>query len=70
MISVILHSRVSFTTGQPSEDWVKPSDRLKDGRRSMILLRDHFSGEGNAARRITEADRLKDYLHYKNERSL
>ena len=36
----------------------------------MTLLRDNFSDEGNTTGRITEADRLKDSLHYKNERSL
>ena len=36
----------------------------------MQALRDHFSGEGNASRRVAEADRMKDTLHYKNERSL
>ena len=29
-----------------------------------------FSGEGNVTRRIAEADRLNENLHYKNERSL
>jgi len=68
--STVHQSLVSFTTGQPSEDWIKQINRYKDGRRSMAALRDHFSGEGNATRRIAEADRLKDTLHYKNERSL
>ena len=36
----------------------------------MAALSDHFSCEGNATRRIAEADRLKDTLHYKNERPL
>ena len=61
---------VSFTTGQPSENWIKAINRHKDGRRSMTALRNHFSGEGNVTRRIAEADRYKDTLHYKNERSL
>ena len=68
--STVHQSLVSFTTGQPSEDWIKGSNRHKDGRRDMIALRAHFSGEGNATRRIAEADRLKETLHYKNERSL
>ena len=61
---------VSFTTGQPSGDWIKGTLRYSDGRRSMKALRNHFSGEGNASRRIAEADRLKDSLHYKNERAM
>ena len=68
--STVHQSLVSYTTEQPSEDWVKPSHMFKDGRRFMTILRDHFSGEGSATRSITEADRLKDSLHYKNKRSL
>ena len=61
---------LSFTTGYPSEDWIKDKNKYRDGCRSMKALRDHFAGEGNATRRIAEADRLKKSLHYKNERSL
>ena len=61
---------VSFTTGQPSGDWIKNTLRFSDGRRSMKALRDHFSGEGNASRNIAEADRLKETLHYKSERAM
>ena len=61
---------VSFTAGLPSEDWIKNVARHKDGRRSMKALRDHFSGEGNSTRRIAEAERLRESLHYKSERSL
>ena len=68
--STVHQSLVSFTTGMPSEDWIKSSNRYKNGRRDMLALRAHFSGEGNATRRIAEADRLKETLHYKNERSL
>ena len=60
----------SFTTGQPSHDWIKATIRWSDGRRSMKALRDHFEGEGNASRNKNEADRLKDSLHYKSERSM
>ena len=68
--STVHQALVSFTTGMPSEDWIKPVHKLKDGRKSMEALRNHFSGEGNATRRIAEADRMKETLHYKNERSL
>ena len=67
---VVHQALISFTAGQPSEDWLKSVARHKDGRRSMQALRDHFSGEGNATRRIAEADRMKKNLHYKNEKSL
>ena len=36
----------------------------------MKALRDHFSGEGNTSRRMAEAERMKETLHYKSERSL
>ena len=61
---------VSFTQGEMSEDWIKPVKSLKDGREDMKRLRDHFSGEGNATRRIAVAERLRDTLFYKNERSM
>ena len=61
---------VSFTQGEMSEDWIKPVKSQKDGREDMKRLRDHFSGEGNATRRIAVAERLRDTLFYKNERSM
>ena len=61
----VFNMLVSFTTGQPSGDWIKSTVRHTDGRRSMKALRDHFAGEGNATRNISEADRLKESLHYK-----
>lgn len=36
----------------------------------MSHLRAHFSGKGNATRRIAVAERLRDPLHYRNERSV
>ena len=68
--SAVFNMIVSFTTGQPSDAWVKSTHRHANGRTSMKALRDHFSGEGNASRNISEADRLKESLHYKSERSL
>ena len=67
---VVHQALISFTAGQQSEDWLKSVARYKNGRRSMQALRNHFSGEGNATRRIAEADRMKKSLHYKNEKSL
>ena len=61
---------VSFTTGQPSGDWVKSTHRYANGRRSMKALRDHFLGEGNATRSLSTAEGLRQSLHYKNERSM
>jgi uncharacterized protein YegL len=61
---------VNFTTGQPSHAWIKSVERFEDGRRSMKALREHFEGKGNATRNLAEANRLRETLHYKNERSL
>ena len=61
---------VSFTTGHPSGDWLKSTSKYSDGRKSMKALRDHFTGEGNVTRNMAEADRLKENLHYKGERSM
>ena len=61
---------VSFTSGETSEEWIKPLNRKKNGRLSMEALRAHFSGEGNATRRIAVAETLEESLHYKNERTM
>ena len=61
---------LSFTTGQPSEDWIKSTKRYSDGRRSTMALRDHFAGEGNATRNLSEAERLRDSLFYRGERAM
>ena len=61
---------ISFTTGQPSGDWVKDTIRYSDGGRSMATLRSHFTGEGNESRNLSEADRLKESLYYKSERAM
>ena len=61
---------VSFTTGQPSGDWVKDTIRYSNGRRSMKALKDHFLDEENATRSLGLAEGLQSSLHYKNERSM
>ena len=68
--STVQQYLVSFTTGEMSEEWIKPLLKKKNGRLSMVALRNHFSGEGNATRRIAVAETLEATLHYKNERSL
>ena len=61
---------VSFPQGEMAEDWIKSVKAQKNGREDMKRLRDHFSGEGNATRRIAVAERLRETLFYKNERSM
>ena len=48
----VFQQLLSFTTGHPSEDWIKSTRRYADGRRSMKALRDHFLGEGNVTKSI------------------
>ena len=47
---------ISFTTGQPSEDWIKSTLCHADGSKSMAALRAHFTGEEHATRNIAEAE--------------
>ena len=60
----------NFLVAETAEQWIKHLSRYADGRRDMQALRDHYEGEGNASRRIATADRMRDSLHYKSERSL
>ena len=68
--TTVFNMIVSFTTGQPSGDWVKETLKFSDGRRSMQALRNHFAGEGNATRNLADAERLYQSIHYKNERAM
>ena len=36
----------------------------------MEALRNHYGGKGNASRRIATAEKLRETLHYKSERSM
>jgi hypothetical protein len=61
---------LSLTAGEHSEQWIKPLRKEQNGRRDIEALRNHYQGEGNSSRRIAEAERLRDTLHYKSERSM
>ena len=61
---------VSFTTGQPSGDWIKSTLRYSDKSQSMEYLRRHFSGEGNATRNLAEAEKMQESMHYKGKRAM
>ena len=60
----------SRTQGQPSHKWIKPLMKKTNGRIDMSALREKYQGERNTTRRIAEAERLRDSLHYINERGL
>ena len=66
----VFNALISFTTDQPSWDWIKSTLKHNDGRTSMQALQNHFAGEGNASRNKADANRLKDSLHDKNERAM
>ena len=60
----------SFTQGETSEQWIKMHVKKQNGRIDLKALCAHYQGAGNTTRRIAEATRLRETLHYKNERSL
>ena len=49
----------SYTTGEISEQWIKPLRKHKNGREDMKALWAHYRGEGNTTRRVGEAERLR-----------
>ena len=61
---------VGFLQGENTENWIRNIARYQDGRRDMIALRRHYAGEGNSTRRIADAKRIQNSLHYKTERAL
>ena len=55
---------------ETAEQWIKDLEPHANGRREMLALRVHYSGEGNSSRCIATAEWMREGLHYKNERSL
>lgn len=60
----------SYTTGENSEVWIKKIRRHQNGRMDIEALRSHYRGEGNQSRRITDAETMRDTLHYKGESAM
>ena len=60
----------NYLVAETAEQWIKGLEVHGDGRRNMMALREHYSGEGNASRRIATTERMRDSLHYKSELSL
>ena len=60
----------NFLVAETAEQWIKNLEPNVDGCRDMLALRELYSGEGNASRKIATAERMRDGLHYKKERSL
>ena len=60
----------SFCIGEESEAWIKPIRRKEDGALDLEALCNHYRGAGNTTRRIADAERLRDQLHYKSESAM
>ena len=60
----------SFTQGETSEQWIKMHVKTQNGQVDLKALCAHYQGTGDTTRRIAEATRLRETLHYKKERSL
>ena len=61
---------MNFLVAELAEQWIKDLAPQVNGRRDMEALRNHYGGKGNASRRITTAEKLRESLHYRSERSL
>ena len=59
-----------YLVAEMAEQWIKSLEPHANGCRDMFALREHYSGEDNATRCIATAKRMREGLHYKNERSL
>jgi hypothetical protein len=60
----------SYLQTETAEQWIKPIARHQNGRMDMEALRNHYGGEGNTSRRIAQAERYRDTLYYKHEKSM
>ena len=61
---------MNFLVAESAEQWIKNLAPWVNGRLDMEALHNHYSGEGNASRRIATAEKLRETLHYKSERSM
>ena len=61
---------MNFLVAESAEQWIKNLASRVNGRLDMEALRNHYGGEGNASRCIATAEKLRETLHYKSERSM
>ena len=61
---------MNFLVAESAEQWIKNVAPWVNGRLDMEALHNHYGGEGNASRHITMAEKLRETLHYKSERSM
>jgi hypothetical protein len=60
----------AFVQGETAETWIKPKEKMQNGRLDFKALQAHYGGKGNTSVRIKEAEVLRNSLHYKNERAM
>ena len=60
---------MNFIVAELAEQWIKDLTPRVNGRLDMEALQKHYGGKGNASRRIATAEKLRESLHYKSERS-
>ena len=60
----------NFLVAESVEQWIKNLAPQVNGRLDMEALRNHYGGEGNASRCIATAEKLRETLYYKSERSV
>lgn len=56
--------------GESAEEWLRDHKRKNNGRLDFQALTNHFEGEGNVSRRISQAEALHKQLVYKQERAM
>ena len=61
---------IQLVQGEHSEQWIKNFKSKQDGCADLKALTSYYQGEGNTTRRISEAEILRETLHYKSERAL
>ena len=59
-----------YLQAENTEAWIRSIAKFQDGRRNMIAHGRHYAGEDNSTRRIADAKKIRNSLHYKSERSL
>ena len=48
----------NYLVAETAEQWIKGLDVHSNGWRDMMVLREHYSGEGNASCHIATAERM------------
>ena len=54
----------NYLVSETAEQWIKGLEVHGNGRRDMMALKEHYSGEGNASRCITTTEMMRESLHY------